>query len=49
MKAALWLLLGGGLDETGKEKWLSMRVAEGMTAEAIFSDALSYVAGQAAS
>lgn len=48
VKAALWLLLGGGLDDEGKETWLSMRLAEGMTTEAIFADALSYIDGQVA-
>lgn len=43
VKAALWLLLGGGLDDKGKEKWLSMRLDEGMTAEAIFADALAQI------
>lgn len=48
VRNALWLLLGGGLGEEGKEKWLAMRLAEGMSAEEIFADALSYINGQVA-
>lgn len=43
VREALFLILGGGLDDAGKMIWLSMRLAEGMNAEDIFADALRYI------
>jgi hypothetical protein len=48
VKEALWLLLGGGLDEEGKEKWLTSNLERGLTEEAIFTLALATVNGMVA-
>lgn len=45
---ALWLLLGGGLDEAGKATWLACRFDEGKSVEEIFADALRQMDGQVA-
>lgn len=47
-RQALWLLLGGGLDNAGKWKWLDGRLDAGMTIEAIFVSALREMDGMVA-
>jgi hypothetical protein len=48
VKEALWLLLGGGLDEAGKEKWLACERIDGYSEAEIFAHALATVGGMEA-
>jgi hypothetical protein len=48
VKEALFLLLGGGLDEAGKEMWLAGLIERGYNEPAIFTLALATVGGMVA-
>lgn len=48
VKEALFLLLGGGLDEAGKEKWLAARIDYNVPPDRIFGDALRQIEGMVA-
>jgi hypothetical protein len=47
-REALKLLLGGGLDEIGKERWIEAAVASGWSVEEMFRRALALMEGMVA-